>query len=149
MSRLARAFGAGVGGALAYLAAQELDRRLVNRRSDDLILLGGLVTQHRAVWRPLGLVMHLLAGGVFGLIFETIAAPRLPGPLWLRGIIMAQTENLALFPLLLPIDAAHPAIASGELSPTFRGTYFGQAVWRHLALGAAMGALLAPSRAPR
>ena len=142
MVRVARAFGAGVGGALAYLVAQTLDRRLVNSRSDDLILLGGLVTQRRPIWRPLGFLLHLLAGGIFGIIFESLVAPRLPGPYGLRGVLMAQAENVLLWPLLIPIDRIHPAIRSGELAPTNRPVYFGQAVWRHLVLGAVMGALL-------
>lgn len=143
-SRLARAFWAGVAAAVAYLGAQEIDRRLAEPRSNDLVLLGGLVSERPLVWRPLGLVLHLLAGGVFGVLFEAVVAPRVPGPYWLRGVTMAQLENLTLFPLLLPIDRTHPAVASGDLAPTFTVTYFGQAVWRHLALGAVLGALLTP-----
>jgi hypothetical protein len=142
MTRVRAALLAGLGGGFAYLAAQEIDRRVVNPRSNDLVLLGGLVTNNSALWRPLGLVLHLLASATFGLLFETVVAPRLPGPYWLRGIIMAQTENVTLWPLVLLIDRTHVAVKRGDLAPMSRPIYFGQAAWRHLALGAVLGALL-------
>jgi hypothetical protein len=62
MNRASSALLAGVGGGIAYLAAQELDRRLANNpRSNDLVLLGGLVTSRPSLWRPLGLILHVLA----------------------------------------------------------------------------------------
>jgi hypothetical protein len=137
---------AGVGGGIAYLVAQEIDRRLVNPRSNDLVLLGGLVTSRPSVWRPLGLILHLLASASFGLIFEAVVAPRLPGPYWLRGVAMAQAENLTLWPLVLLIDRSHVAIRSGDLARMNRPVYVGQAVWRHFALGAVLGALLGDRR---
>lgn len=146
MNRTGAALLAGLGGGLAYLAAQEIDRRVVNPRSNDLVLLGGLVTSNASAWRPLGLVLHLLASAAFGLIFDRIVAPRLPGPYWLRGIVMAQTENLTLWPLVLLIDRSHVAVKRGDLAPLNESVYFGQAVWRHLALGAVMGALLGRAR---
>ena len=147
MSRLARAALAGVGGALAYLAEQELDRRVANPRSDDLVLLGGLVTASSAVWRPLGLAMHLAAGATFGLLFEALMAPLLRGPYWLRGVMVGQVENAALWPLLLVIDRVHPAVRCGALAPLNRPVYFAQAVLRHAALGAMLGLLLGPPHA--
>jgi hypothetical protein len=147
MSRVTAALLAGLGGGVAYLVAQEIDRRIVNPRSNDLVLLGGLVTEHAAVWRSLGLVLHLLASATFGLIFEMIVAPRLPGPYWLRGVIMAQAENATLWPLVLFIDRFHVAVKRGDLESMSRPVYFWQAAWRHLALGAVLGALLGHWRA--
>lgn len=149
MSRALRAALAGVGGALAYLAAQEADRRIANPRSDDLILLGGMVTNDERAWRPLGLLMHLLAGASFGVVFERVVAPLLPGPYWLRGVLLAQIENTVLWPLVLLLDRHHVAVKSGQLARMNRPVYFMQAVWRHLALGAVLGALLEPARAVR
>jgi hypothetical protein len=142
--RLGRALAAGVAGAVAYLAAQELDRKLGNPRSNDMILLGGMVTQRESAWTPLGTVMHLLAGATFGVVFETVVAPRLRGPYWLRGIVMAQVENASLWPVVMLLDRTHPAVASGALAPMNRRVYFAQAAWRHLALGAVMGLVLGP-----
>jgi len=147
MNRSSRALLAGVAGAVAYLAAQEADRRVVNPRSNDLVLLGGMVTGNEAAWRPLGLAMHLLAGASFGLIFDRVAAPRLPGPYWLRGILFAQLENTTLWPLVLLLDRSHIAVKRGKLAPMNQPVYFVQGVWRHIALGAVMGALLQPRSA--
>jgi hypothetical protein len=142
VSRLARAAAAGVAGALAYLAEQEVDRRIANPRSDDLILLGGLVTAAPAAWRPLGLGMHLLAGASFGLAFALVGAKLLPGPYWLRGLLMAQIENAVLWPLVPRIEAVHPAVRAGALAPLNTPVYFAQAVARHVALGAVLGLAL-------
>ncbi len=150
MSRVARAAMAGMAGALAYLAEQELDRRIVNPHSDDLVLLGGLTTSNAAIWRPLGFAMHLTAGAVFGVVFEAIAAPLLRGPYWLRGVVMGQVENAALWPLILIIDRVHPAVRRGALAPLNRPVYFAQSVLRHVALGAVLGlALEKPTRERR
>ena len=135
---------AGVAAALAYLAEQEIDRRLVNPCSNDLDLLGGLVTDDDRFWLPPGLAMHLSAGAAFGIVFDRVIAGRLPGPYWLRGVTMAQVENAALWPLIPILDRVHPAVRRGRLTPMHRRAYFAQAVLRHLALGAALGLLLDP-----
>ena len=143
-SELGRPALAGATAALAYLAEQEIDRQAVNRRSNDLDLLGGLVTGHEWLWRPLGLAMHLSAGAAFGVVFDRVVAGRLPGPYWLRGVTMAQVENTALWPLIPILDRVHPAVKRGRLAPMHRRVYFAQAVLRHAALGAALGLLLDP-----
>jgi hypothetical protein len=141
MTPLARSANAGVAAALAYLAEQELDRRLLNPRSDDLLLLGGLVTSNAPIRRPLGLAMHLVAGALFGVAFTRVAAPRLPGPEWLRGVMAAQLENAALWPIVMLLDRVHPAVRRGDLARLNRPSYFFQQVLRHLALGATVGLL--------
>ncbi|MGE3272664.1 MAG: hypothetical protein AB7P40_28250 [Chloroflexota bacterium] len=145
MSGLQRPVFAGLAGAAAYLAAQEIDRRIVNPRSNDLLLLGGMVTSNERLWRPLGLLMHFAAGATFGLLFQRVAAPRLPGPYWLRGLMLAQFENATLWPLVLLLDRTHVAVKRGDLAPMNQPMYFVQAVWRHLALGVVIGALLSPA----
>ncbi len=132
---------AGVAAALPYLAEQELDRRLLNARSDDLHLLGGMLSPDPRFWRPFGLALHLTAGAVFGIAFDRLIAPRLPGPYWLRGVMMAQVENASLWPLVVLMDRIHPAVKRGNLAPMNRPTYFAQAVLRHIALGATLGLL--------
>ena len=147
MSRPGRAIGAGLLGALAYLAAQEIDRRIVNPRSNDLVLLGGLFASRQPARGLIGIALHLLGGVSLGLLFETFAASRLPGPYWLRGIVLVQIENTTLWPLCHPLERVHPAIRSGELASLTSPVYFGQQVWRHLALGLVLGLLLGPKPA--
>jgi hypothetical protein len=144
MAAFARTAAVGALAALAYLAEQEVDRRLMNPRSDDLVLLGGLVTGRHRWWRPIGLTMHLTAGAVFALIFDRLVARRLVGPYWFRGVAFAQLENAALWPVLLLIDRFHPAVRRGVIAPTARPLYFAQSVLRHLALGSTLG--LVPNR---
>ena len=150
MRPLVRSASAGVAAALAYLAEQELDRRLLNPRSDDL-LLGGLVTSNTRIRRPLGLAMHLIAGALFGVTFTRVAAPRLRGPDWLRGVVAAQLENAALWPIVVLLDRVHPAVRRGDLARLNRPPYVLQQVLRHVALGATVGLLARgdprPSRA--
>ena len=147
MSGLARSAAAGVAAALAYLAEQEIDRGLVNPRSDDLELLGGLLAPDARHRHALGLALHLGAGAAIGIVFDRLLAPRLVGPYWLRGVAMAQVENAALWPLVAVLDRVHPAVRRGRLAPLNRPVYFLQASLRHLALGAVLGLLLAPGRA--
>lgn len=148
MRRLGRAAAAGVAGALAYLGAQEIDRRIVNPRSNDLVLIGGIFTSSRSITRGLlGLALHVLGGVSLGLAFEAFVARRLCGPYWLRGIVMVQVESAMVFPAVLLFDRTHPAVKSGELAPLARPVYFAQQVWRHLALGAVIGAVLGPDAA--
>ncbi|MBA2447213.1 MAG: hypothetical protein H0V51_04220 [Chloroflexi bacterium] len=148
MTPLARAAAAGVASALAYLAEQELDRRLMNPRSDDLLLLGGLVTSNPRLWRPLGLAMHLSAGAIFGMAYVQMAAHLLPGPPWWRGVAAAQIENALLFGLVPILNRFHPAVRRGALAPLTRPVYFVQQILRHLALGIVVGALCPPRPRP-
>ena len=145
MMRLGRAVAAGAAGALAYLVAQEADRRIVNPRSNDLVLIGGIFTASRSIARGLlGFGLHVLGGVSLGLAFEMVVARHLCGPSWLRGIVMVQVESAMVFPAVLLFDRTHPAVKSGELAPLFRPVYFAQQAWRHLALGAVIGVLLGP-----
>lgn len=140
--RLGRAVVAGAAGSLAYLVAQAVDRRIVNPRSDDVVLIGGMFTSRAPARGVIGLILHMLGGVSLGLLFETIVSRRLPGPSWLRGIVMVQIENALVFPIVVLLDRFHPAIRAGELAPVTSRIYFAQQAWRHLALGAVMGALL-------
>jgi len=42
---------------------------------------------------------------------------------------------------------SHPAVKRGDLASLTQPTYFVQEAWRHLALGAVLGAVLGPRRA--
>ena len=142
MGAYARGALAGIVAALVYLAEQELDRRLLNPRSNDLDLLGGMLTDDDRLWRPLGMVMHLAAGASFGVLFDRVLGAHVPGPYWLRGVALAQLENAVLWPVVPVLDRVHPAVGQGTLAPMNRPPYFLQAVLRHLAFGATLGLLL-------
>ena len=92
-------------------------------------------------------MLHVLGGVSLGLAFEGFVARRLRGPYLLRGIVMVQVESALVFPSVFLFDRTHPAVKSGELAPLGRPVYFAQQAWRHLALGAVIGALLGPDGA--
>jgi hypothetical protein len=144
MSGLVRVVGAGLAAGLAYVAAQEVDRRIANPRSDDLILVGALVTSRPSLWRPVGLLNHLLASVMFAIVFNWIVAPRLHGPYWLRGLLAFQVENFGSLPLVVLTDRFNPAVTSGALAPMCQPIYVAQATWRHLWFGLVLGWLLTP-----
>ena len=102
-------------------------------------LLGRLVTRDR--WWPLpGLALHITNGALFGAVYA-LARPFLPGPEWARGLLAAEFENLALWPLAGFIDRYHPAREKlSRLGGNRRA--LAQATWRHAIFGLVLGTLL-------
>lgn len=147
--RTGRAVAVGLAGAVAYLLAQEVDRRVGDPRANDLLLIGGMLTRQRRAGLIIGVILHHLGGISLALLFERWAARRLWGPSWLRGVVLVQIENASLWPLCLLLDRFHPLIRSGELAPLNTPVGFLQQAWRHLALGVVIGALLGPAGAER
>ncbi|HZV75564.1 MAG TPA: hypothetical protein VFF79_17780 [Conexibacter sp.] len=138
--------GALAGGVAAGVWAlqQPLDKRVMRCDYDDVELLGRAVRPHakRRGWYPLGLTLHVQNGAVFGAAYAGLLAPRLPpapAPA-LCGLLVAQVENLTLWPLGRLSDRFHPART--EL-PHLTGNRraLAQATWRHLLFGVVLGAL--------
>lgn len=119
-----------------------LDKWLTGSRYDDVELLGMAVTQRRA-WLPLGLVVHALNGIAFGLAYAYLAERRLAGPGWLRGLLAAEAENVAVACLTPLVDRWHPAVRDGRTGKTATPIALLQATWRHGVFGAALGAVYA------
>ena len=140
---LRRAALAGVLGSCAYVLEMWLDLRLVRYRFNDLLLLGRPFGARRSVWSTAGAGVHLLNGGLMGCVFALVRGV-LPGPGWVRGILFAQIENLALWPLMLLVDRYHPARREGELAPGWSRRSYLVAFLRHLAFGAALGVAYRP-----
>jgi hypothetical protein len=139
-----RALLGGLAGGAAYLAEQYLDQRLLRRRGDDLKLLGMLATRQDPAWRITGLAMHTFNSAVLALVYGGFIRNRLPGSPLLRGLLLGQIENATLWPLIpLIVDRYHPAIRSGDLEPFGTPTYALQSLLRHVAYGAALGAVYA------
>jgi hypothetical protein len=130
---------AGVAAAAAWAGAEPLLRRLFRTPYSDVRLLGRVVTTGRA-WPAAGTAMHLANGAVFGLAWD-----RLGGGGWKRGIVVAQLENLALWPAMVIVDRYHPDRRSGVLPPLLRnGRVFAYEVTTHAVFGAVLGLLSAP-----
>jgi hypothetical protein len=136
--------GALAGGIAAGVWAlqQPLDKRALGCRYDDVELLGRAVLPRapRRGWYPVGLALHVQNGALFGAVYAGVVAPLVPAPAALRGPLVAQAENFALWPLGRLSDRFHPAHA--EL-PRLTGNRraLAQATWRHLLFGVVLGAL--------
>lgn len=134
---------AGVIAVAVWTAAIPLDQRLVQSVTgkqgyNDVALLGMFFTRGPA-WRPMGAVLHLLVGAVFGAVFGSVAARRLPGPLWLRALLTAEIENAAFVPLTPLVDRLHPAVQAGRTGRTATPRALLQALWRHTLFGLVLG----------
>jgi hypothetical protein len=125
---------AGIAAAAVWAAAEPALGRAFRTSYSDVRLLGGLTgTGPRAA-----LALHLVNGAVFGALFERLGGR---GPL--RGILAAETENLALWPGMLFAQRAHPAYRSGEWPPLFADRrVFAYEVTAHGLFGAVLGFLL-------
>jgi len=132
---------AGLVGALAFLVAMAVDLALLRRRTNDLLLLAGLLPGGRHCWPLVGLVMHLANGGSLGIIYGRLRQ-RFPGPGWLAGALFALAENLVLWPVILVLDRVHPEIRAGRLERFNQPLPFLQEVWRHVAYGVTLGLLV-------
>lgn len=131
---------AGLAASIAYLAMMVLDMRLLHYPQNDLVLQGRMAPVPRRLWLPAGLVMHCSFGILLALVYGLLARDHLPGPPWLRGVLLASGENLLIWPLTLLIDRFHPAVRDGQMPPMNTWRCFTQAVLRHIAFGAVLGA---------
>ena len=138
---------AGIVAAGVWATAEPaLGRALGVPWYSDCRLLGGLLR----VGPRAAIGTHLVNGALFGATFERL---RLRGPV--SGVLMAQSESLALWPAMAVVDRVHEDRRTGEWPPLLRnGRVFAYEVAAHALFGAVLGGLLrstsarAPSPAP-
>jgi hypothetical protein len=134
----ARGALAGAVAAGVWAAQSPLDARVFRWPYLDQELLGKLVTRGRA-WMPVGVVLHVANGALFGAGYAHVA-PRLPGPAWARGPLAGLAEHLALWPGAVVVDRVHPA--RSDLPQLWgSGRAFAQGAWRHVLFGFVLGEL--------
>ena len=125
---------AGVGAAAAWAACEPALGRLFRTPYSDLRLLAGLTRRGPAV----ALAVHLANGAVFGAVFERIGWRGIA-----RGVLAAETENLALWPAMAVADHLHPDRRSGAWPPLLRNRrVFAYEVTAHALFGGVLGVLL-------
>jgi hypothetical protein len=127
---------AGAAAAFVWAASEPLDKPIFKCRYSDVELLGKGVTRG-PLWRPIGFLMHIFNGALFGAVYANLA-PKLPGPGVAKGVAAGMTEHLLSWPAVAITDRFHPA--RDELV-TMKGNSnaFRQATWRHLVFGAVLG----------
>ena len=128
-----------VAGAVATVAMtleQPLDKRLFDSKYDDVEILGKLVTRGDH-WRPIGFVLHVQNGAIFGAAYARLK-PSLPGAPVLRGLLVGLVEHVAAWPMTVVFDRYHPARKELPRLATSRRA-FGQATVRHAVFGIVLG----------
>ena len=134
---------AGIAAAGVWAAAEPaLGRAFGVPWYSDRRLLGGLLR----VGPGTAIGIHLVNGALFGTTFERLG---LRGPV--RGVLMAQSESLGLWPLMAVVDHVHEDRRSGIWPPLLgNGRVFAYEVTVHALFGAVLGGLLSstPERAP-
>lgn len=132
---------AGMVAATAWAAAEPLLGRLFRTPYSDVRLLGATVTRGPA-WPLAGTAIHVANGAAFGLAWD-----RLGGGGWKRGVLLAELENLALWPGMALVDHYHPDRRSGRFPPLLRNPrVFAYEMATHAVFGAALGLLTNPPR---
>jgi hypothetical protein len=139
---------AGAVAAAAYLAEMAVDLPLFDCPTNDLLLLGGPISQDRRVWPLVGTAIHFTFGVTLAQAYS-VAGRRLPGPPWLRGVTFTMIENTLLWGLVPLFDRFHPAIRSGNLPKMNRPIPFLQQVLRHIAYGAVLGVVYERQARPK
>jgi hypothetical protein len=133
---------AGAVAAAAWASAEPALGRRFRTPHSDLRLLGGLAG--RGPLASLGI--HLANGALFGAVFE-----RLGGRGVIQGVVAAEVENLAFWPLMAVVDRIHPDRRSGAWPPLFSNRrVFAYEATVHALFGVVLGALVrSPDRAWR
>lgn len=129
----------GLVAGTAFALALEADLRLTGRNVDDLLILGWPIVQDRVNARRVGLALHLVNSVALAELYAAVHH-MIPGPTWLRGVVFASVENVALYPVTL-LEDRHPAIRTGQVDRYFTWPAFWQSVPRHIVYGAVVGAL--------
>ena len=131
---------AGVTAAAAWIAAEQVARRLLGTPFTDVRALGRPVSRRH--WRAAGTAIHLANGAAAGVAFERLG---LRG--WKTGVAVFQAEHLATWPLMVVVDRWHPDRRSGAWPPLLpNGRIFVQEALVHAVFGLVLGLLL-PRRA--
>ena len=129
---------AGLAASGVMALAMLLDMRATRERTNEFRLIGELAPAGRRAWPVLGPLLHAVNGAALGAVFG-LTHHGLPGPLWARGLLFGQVENLILWPAMVVLDRLHPAIRRGALPRFNRPIVFLQEVFRHAVYGVTLG----------
>jgi hypothetical protein len=128
---------AGAIAAALWAAAEPPLGRAFGTTFSDVRLLGRLATRGR-LWPVAGVVLHVANGAAFGWAFE-----RLGGRGLKRGVLVAEIENLALWPAMAIVDRIHPDRRDGTWPILVTDPRaFGFEATTHALFGATLGVLL-------
>lgn len=139
---------AGVVAAMAMAVAMGIDMALTRQPTNEFRLLGGLVPGLRRLWPVTGPLIHLGNGASLGAFFGWVQAG-LPGSPWARGLLVAELENVLLWPVLLVLAHVQPKSQRATIQRFNSPGAFVAEVFRHAVYGIVLGLVfdrLAPRR---
>src|SRR4051794_35130197 len=113
-SRIERSALAGAISAAVWCVGEQVVRRAFRTPFSDARLLGAPVTRG-PLWWPVGAALHTANGAAFGAAFGALGARG-----WRQGVVAAQIENVAAWPLMAAVDRFHPDVRSGAWPPILR-----------------------------
>jgi hypothetical protein len=132
-----RAGLAGAGAAAAWALAERPASRLFGTGDYGDVRLLGRVAAPGPLWPVAGLAVHLTNGAAFGIAFD-----RLGRRGWRDGMLAAQAENAALWPVMAVMDRIHPDRRSGHWPRlSSNGPIAAQETAMHALFGADLGLL--------
>jgi len=137
----------GIVSSVAYALVMEVDRKLTGSRVDDLVLVGRPFVPGRPdLARKVGAVVHLVNGTSLAIAYAAFGHHALSGPTWLRGAILLNIENIALYPIMA-LDRYHPAVRDGQLQSYWSWPSFLESIPPHVVYGLCVGPLYEAMRA--
>lgn len=136
--RLLAGAGGGIAGAAAYAAVLKIDLKVFGHQTDDLVLIGRLITGNDERIRPIGLGIHLINGAALGVLYSLVAEEHMPGSPVGKGLTFALLETFTLYPIAI-LQQIHPGFREGRLESYLTPVAFAQQIVRHIAYGAALG----------
>lgn len=130
---------AGLPGGIAHALTNEIDRKVFQYDTDDMLMVTGTFIEDRKRARTIGFFMHLGFAMAFGIGYAVVFNPRDEQDAVVRGIGAGLVENGLLWPLVGPLDRHHPYIRSGRIDKFNQPIALVQANLRHIALGYGIG----------
>jgi hypothetical protein len=128
---------AGAVAAVLWAAAEPALGRVYGTPFSDVRLLGRVVVRGR-LWPVAGIVLHVGNGAAFGWAFE-----RLGGRGVRHGVLVAEVENLVLWPAMAIVDRLHPDPRDGSWPALLTDPRtFALEATTHALFGASLGALV-------
>ena len=133
---LLRGAASGAAAAAVWLASEPALKRLTGLDYSEVRLLGRLVAPN-GPWKPIGTVMHLANGALFGTAFAALG-----GRGWKQGLVAAQVESAVLWPGMAIVDRIHEDRRNGDWPRLLTdGRVFAHEAAGHAVFGVVLGLL--------
>ncbi len=107
---------AGIAGTLVMTALMVMAPRMGMPKMDIIGMLGSMFTADSGAARRLGLILHLMMGIVFAIIYALLWQAGIGSVTWLWGLIFGFVHALVviiMMPIMMRMHPRPPAMAGG------------------------------------